>query len=301
MVLTSADVRLTWNVVDDVRTALAFPYMVNALRAGTIVAIVAAGIGWFVVLRRETFAGHTLSVVGFPGGAGAVWLGISAIWGYFAFCVGAALVIASVSRPRPSGSHEESAAIGTLQAFALACGFLFARLYGGFGSGFNALLFGSFTGVTDAQVLTLLAMAAVVVLVVGAVARPLLFASIDPDVADARGVPVRLLSFVFLVVLGVAVAEASQITGSLLVFALLVVPAATAQALTARPVAGLFVSIGVGLAITWLGLGVGFYSPYPIGFWITSIAFAGYLGAHGVRAVRLRVGAPRLARPEGAR
>jgi zinc/manganese transport system permease protein len=301
MLLTSADVRLTWNVVDDVRNVLAFPYMVNAFRAGTIVAIVAAGIGWFVVLRRETFAGHTLSVVGFPGGAGAIWLGISAIWGYFAFCIAAALVIASVSRPRDTGYHEESAAIGTLQAFALACGFLFARLYGGFGSGFNALLFGSFTGVTDAQVVTLLVMAVVVVLVVGAVARPLLFASIDPDVADARGVPVRLLSFVFLVVLGVAVAEASQITGSLLVFALLVVPAATAQAVTARPVVGLCVSIGVGLAITWIGLGVGFYSSYPIGFWITSIAFAGYLGVHLVRAVKQRVIPPDGARLETAR
>ena len=301
MPLISADVRLTWNVVDDLRTALAFPYMVNAFRAGTIVAIVAAGIGWFVVLRRETFAGHTLAVVGFPGGAGAIWLGVSAIWGYFAFCIAAAVVVASVSRPRAGGYHEESAAIGTLQAFALACGFLFARLYGGLAGGFSALLFGSFTGVTDTQVVALLVMAVVVGVVVGAVARPLLFASIDPDVADARGVPVRLLSFVFLIALGVAVAEASQITGSLLVFALLVVPAATAQTVTARPVVGLCISISVGLAITWLGLGVGFYSSYPIGFWITSIAFAGYLGAHLVRAVRKRAMPHGRAQPEAAR
>src|SRR5450755_2542392 len=228
MLLTDVNARLTWNVVDDARNALAFHFMVNAFRAGTIVAIVAAGIGWFMVLRSETFAGHTLSVVGFPGAAGAVWLGFAAVWGYFAFCVTAALVIAFIPRSRGLGYHEESAAIGTLQAFALACGFLFASLYGGFANGFNSLLFGTFLGVTDAQVVTLRIVGVVALLVVAAVARPLLFASVDPDVAAARGVPVRLLSVTFLVVLGVAVAEASQITGSLLVFALLVAPAATA-------------------------------------------------------------------------
>jgi zinc/manganese transport system permease protein len=281
-----ASVHLTWNLVDDARNAMAFHFMVNAFRAGTIVAVVAAGVGWFMVLRKETFAGHTLSVVGFPGAAAAVWLGASAIWGYFAFCIAAALVIASIPPARNRGYHDSSAAIGTLQAFALACGFLFAALYGGFANGFSALLFGSFTGVTDTQVLTLLVVGVAVLAVIASVARPLLFASIDPDVAIARGVPVRLLSFVFLVALGVAVAAASQITGSLLVFALLVVPAATAQTLTARPVVGFAVAVAVGLAITWLGLGAGFYSTYPLGFWITTIAFGGYVAAHvGRRAL----------------
>ncbi len=278
MLLTDVNGRLTWNLIDDVRNALAFHFMVNAFRAGTIVAIVAAGIGWFMVLRRETFAGHTLSVVGFPGAAGAIWLGLSAVWGYFAFCIAAALVIAAIPTRRARGYHDESAAIGTLQAFALACGFLFASLYGGFANGFNALLFGTFLGVTDTQVVTLLVVGAAALVVVSVVARPLLFASVDPDVARARGVPVRLLSVTFLVVLGVAVAEASQITGSLLVFALLVAPAATAQTVTARPVLGLGVSIAVGLAITWLGLGIGYFYPtLPIGFLITTVAFSGYI------------------------
>ena len=154
--VTAATVRLTWNLVDDVRTPFTFHFMVNAFRAGTIVAIIAAGIGWFVVLRRETFAGHTLAVVGFPGGAAAVWLGIAAVWGYFAFCIVAAGVIASLPGKRARGYIEETAAIGTLQAFALACGFLFVSRTGGFASGFSSLLFGSFLGVTDAQVVTLL-------------------------------------------------------------------------------------------------------------------------------------------------
>ncbi|MDQ1466545.1 MAG: zinc/manganese transport system permease protein [Actinomycetota bacterium] len=296
MLLGGTTVRLTWNVVADVRNELAFHFMLNAMRAGTIVAIVAAAVGWFMVLRKETFAGHTLSVVGFPGGAGAVWLGLSAMWGYFAFCIGAAVVIAMIPRAGDRGYVEESGAIGTLQAFALACGFLFAGLAGGFANGFSALLFGSFTGVTDTQVLTLLLVAVAVVLVGAVTARPLLFASIDPDVASARGVPVRMLSIGFLVVLGIAVAEASQITGSLLVFALLVVPAATAQTLTARPVLGLCVSIAVALAITWLGLTAGFYSNYPIGFWITTIAFAGYVA---VRSSRRLVGRRFSARRHG--
>ena len=289
MLLTDTG-RLTWNLVDDVRNLLAFHFMVNAFRAGTIVAIVTAGIGWFLVLRKETFAGHTLAVVGFPGGAGAIWLGVAAIWGYFAFCVAAAFIIASMPGARRRGFLTESATIGTLQAFALACGFLFVSLAGGFVSGFSSLLFGSFLGITDAQVLTLLLVACGVIVVVGAIARPLLFASVDPDVAEARGVPVRRVSVAFLVLVGLAVAAASQITGSLLVFALLVVPAATAQTFTARPVVGLCTSIAIGLAITWLGLGAGYYSTYPLGFWITTIAFSGYVAARGakklVRATR---------------
>jgi zinc/manganese transport system permease protein len=280
-----AALRLTPNLVSDVRNALAFHFMVNAVRAGSLVALLAAIVGWFMVLRRDTFAGHTLAVVGFPGAAGAIWIGMSAVAGYFGFCIGAALVIGSFQAAHRGGNDSESAAIGTLQAFALACGFLFASLYGGFVNGFSALLFGSFIGVTDAQVVTLLVVAAVVLAVIAGVARPLLFASIDPDVASARGVPVRLLSFVFLVALGVAVAAASQITGSLLVFALLVVPAATAQTITARPVAGLALAIAVALGVTWLGLGIGFYSSYPLGFWITTVAFAGYVLAHAGRGL----------------
>ena len=290
VVIADTTVRLTWNLVDDVRNALDFHFMVNAFRAGTIVAVVAATIGWFIVLRRETFAGHMLSVVGFPGAAAAVWLGIAAVWGYFAFCVAAALAVASLPRSHTRGYHEESAAIGTIQAFALACGFLFVALAGGFTNGFSALLFGSFLGVTDAQVVTLLLVGVGATLVIATIARPLLFASVDPDVAAARGVPVRMLSVVFLVVVGIAVAEASQITGSLLVFALLVVPAATAQTLTARPVLGLLASIAIGVAITWLGLGLGYYSTYPLGFWITTIAFSAYVAA---RIARRLVGAAR--------
>jgi len=144
-----------WDVASDLREILSFHFMVNALRAGTIVAVVAGAIGYFMVLRRQAFAGHTLALIGFPGAAGAIWLGLSPVLGYFGACIAGALVIAALPVAAPGGQaagrRDESAAIGTTQAFALACGFLFVSLYKGFLSGLNSLLFGAITGVSDAQ------------------------------------------------------------------------------------------------------------------------------------------------------
>jgi zinc/manganese transport system permease protein len=258
--------------------------MVNALEAGTVVALVAGVIGWFMVLRRQSFAGHTLAVVGFPGAAGATLLGIGVAWGYFAFCIAAALVIALLPTAAEGGRTERSAVTGTVQAFALACGFLFVSLYHGYLNGINALLFGSFLGITHGQVIALATVGAVTLGSLAFVGRPLLFASLDSQVAGARGVPVRVLSVVFLLLLGAAVAEASQITGTLLVFALLVAPAATAQVLTPRTAIGLLVSPLIGLAVTWAGLGIAYWWPYPIGFIITTLAFGVYVVARLGRA-----------------
>src|SRR5690349_14716289 len=168
--------------------------MLNAFRAGTVVAVVAGVVGWFVVLRGQSYAAHTLSLVGFPGAAAAVWLGVSASLGFFAFCTAAALVIALVPRAAGRAFSEESAVIGTVQAFALACGLLFVSLYEGFLNGITGLLFGNFLGITDPQVVTLALTGLLCLGVLAGVGRPLLFASIDPDVATARGVPARALS-----------------------------------------------------------------------------------------------------------
>jgi len=271
--------QLSWNLVSDIRQVLQFPFMVNAFRAGTIVAVLSGLVGWFMVLRKQSFAGHTLAVVGFPGAAGAVLVGASATSGLFVFAIVAALLIAAV----PAGLGEQSAVTGTVQAFALACGFLFLSLHGGFLASVNALLFGSFLGITTQQVLVLLLAAAVAVAVLAGLARPLLFASVDPGVAGARGVPVRALSLGFLVLLGVAAAEASQITGTLLVFALLVVPAAAAQRLTPSPLRSVVLTVLLGVAITWLALFLAYFIDYPVGFFLTAIAFVVYLAAVGGR------------------
>ena len=279
------------NPLDDLRQMLALHFMVNAFRAGTVVAVLAAAVGWFMVLRRQSFAGHTLAVVSFPGAAAAVWLGVSVTAGYFAGCIAAALVIALVPRStsgRPRS--QESAVIGTVQAFALASGALFVSHYGGFLDSITGLLFGSFLGVSDGQVLTLALVALVVLVLLAVLARPLLFASMDGAVAAASGVPVRALSVVFLLMLGCTAAEVSQITGALLVFALLVMPAAAAQQLTARPVLGMGLAVIFGLAVAWISLAVAFYSPWPVGFFVSTFGFALYVAASALRGLVTRYG-----------
>lgn len=264
-----------------------YPFMVNAFRAGAIVAVTAGLLGWFMVVRRQTFAGHTLSLVGFPGAAGATLIGVPPLAGYFAFCVGAAVVIGVLpASGRRGGFGEESAVIGSVQALLLASGFLFVSLYAGNLSGLNTLLFGNFLGITSTQVLSLLVVAVLALIALAAIARPLLFASIEPDVARASGVPVRAVSIGYLLLLGVAVAEASQITGSLLVFALLVLPPASAQALTARPARAAGLSVAIAVAVTWAGLATAYYSSYPTGVFITSFSFGVYLLARAIGGTR---------------
>jgi zinc/manganese transport system permease protein len=127
------------------------------------------------------------------------------------------------------------------------------------------------------------------------IGRPLLFASVDGAVARATGVPTRALALAFLLLLGLAVAATAQITGALLVFALLVTPAATAQQITARPGPGLALSVALALAVTWIGLAISYFSPYPVGFWVTTLSFGLYV------AVRLAVstfGERRVSREE---
>jgi zinc/manganese transport system permease protein len=280
---------LSWNPVTDFEAMTEFPFMVNALWAGTIVAVMAGTVGWFMVLRRQTFAGHTLSVIAFPGAAGATLAGLPLAVGYFGACGLAALLLAAVSRPAASAHANESAAIGTVQAFGLGLGFLFVNLYSGQLASLESLLFGTFLGITTGQVQTLFWIAVAALVALAALGRPLLFASVDGAVARAAGVPTRLLGLVFLLLLGLAVAATAEITGALLVFSLLVTPAATAQQITARPGLGIVLSALLALAVTWVGLTIAFFSPYPVGFWVTSLSFGLYVFVRvGGAALRLR-------------
>jgi zinc/manganese transport system permease protein len=262
----------------------AYPFMVHALEAGTIVAVLAAAVGWYMVLRRQSFAGHSLSVMAFPGAAGAALAGWPTTLGYYLACGAAALAIAPTRRQRARGYASETAAIGTVQASGLALGFLFLSLNHAILGGLETLLFGTFLGISAGQVLGLGAVAAAVLVALALIARPLLFATVDPEVARARGVPVQALDAGFLLILALAVAATSQITGALLVFALLVAPAASAQVITSRPLPSLVLTIAFGLVIAWSGLVVAYYSIYPVGFYITTFAFACYvltrLGSH---------------------
>lgn len=276
----------TWNLVTDFQVMWSYSFMVNAFRAGTLVSIAGALVGYFVVLRRQSFAAHTLAMISFPGAAGALLLGLSTTLGALGFCAVGGLLLAAAGRGGRSGLAGDSATTGTLQSCALALGYLFANLYHGFSGEATNMLFGQFLGITSAQVGELAIGTVVVVAILAVIGRPLLLSSVDPQTAAASGVRVRALSAVFLLLTGIAVAQASQITGALLVFALVVLPAATAQQLTSRPGRALALSVLIGLLATWIGLVLAFYVPYPVGSFITTLAFAPYVLVRLARLVR---------------
>jgi zinc/manganese transport system permease protein len=270
---------LTWNLVKDAHELFAYQFMVNALQAGTIVAIVAGVVGWFVVLRRQSFAAHTTAMMSFPGASGAALAGLPTALGYYLACGVAALAIGRSGRASRRGRSGESAAVGVVQVAGLALGFLFLSLYSGVLEQLETLLFGTFLGIDSNQVLTLAVVAVVVLAALLAIGRPLLLSSLDPEAARARGLPVGLFDVCFLLILGLTVAATSQITGALLVFALLVAPPAAAQALTSRPGLSLALSVVFALLVMWLGLGISYFSIYPLGFFVTSFGFALYVAA----------------------
>lgn len=216
-------------------------FVQNAFVAGTIVAIIAAVIGYFVVLQALAFAGESLSHIGFAGATGAFLFGLTSLVGSFIFTIVAALGIGALGN-RLRGRDVET---GMVLTFALGLGVLFLTLYA---SGTNsnatvAVLFGSILSVTKQEVSETLLSCLVVLVILILVFRPLLFASIDPEVAQARGIPTRLLSVLFLALLAITVATAIQVVGTLLVFALLLAPAATAQLWVRRPLATIGVAV----------------------------------------------------------
>ena len=287
---------LSWNLVSDWNQLTQFQFMINALEATTIVAVLAGVVGWFVVLRRQSFAAHTLSTMAFPGAAGGLLIGLPGALGYYLACGAASLVLARAggqagTRVRSS----ESAAIGTVGAVGLGLGFLFLSLDRGVLEDLETLLFGTYLGITRGQVLTLLLVAVGVLATLLAVGRPLLFATLDRQVARARGIPVRLLDVVFLLALAAAVAVTSQLIGALLTFALLVMPAATAQLITSRPARSLALTVGLGLLVSWLGVGISYFSPYPVGFFTTTFAFGLYVLVYAGRLLGARAGRRALA------
>jgi len=265
----------------------AYDFVQNAYLAGTIVAIVTAVMGYFVVLRSQAFAGEALSDIGFAGAAGAAILGIGSLLGMFLLTMLAALGMGALGE-RLRGRDVE---IGMVLSFALGLGVLFLTIYSQ--SGTNAaegvnVLFGSILSVTRGDVWTSIGTGLVTLLLVGLLFRPLLFASIDPEVALARGVPVRLLSIIFLVLLAVTTAEAVLAVGALLVLALLVAPAATALRLTHRPLTSILLAIALGLMITWGGLTLAFVGPgrqLPVGFFIAALAALFYLVSLPLKAL----------------
>jgi len=255
---------------------LRYPFIVNALVTGSAVAVAAAVSGYFMVCRRATFAGHALPNIGFAGAAGAVLLGAEPVYGLFAITVLAAVAIGLIGRDL----RDRDVTVGVVMTFALGLGFLFLALYSGYAQKVYGILFGSILGIS-AQAARVTVVVAVASLVVFAfLYRPLLFSTFDPELAQARGVPVSLLSVLFLVILAVIASLAVQVMGALLLFTLLVGPAATATRIVRRPVWAIMLSVGLGLAYVWLGIMIAAASgSVPVSFCIAAVSFAVYLPA----------------------
>lgn len=252
------------------------PFIQNALLTGTCVAIVSAIVGYFLVLRGLTFAGHALSHIGFAGAAGAVLLGISPLIGLLVFTIGAGVGISLLSKE----SRERDLAIGIMLTFALGLGILFLALYSGFAERVYAILFGDILGISQTDVLVTALFSLFTILVLLVLFRPLLFSSFDPEVAEARGVPVRSLAVGFLLLVAITVSMSVQVVGVLLVFTLLVGPAATAMRIVNRPLWAIGLAMVLGIIYVWLGVFLAINvanATWPPSFFISTLSFGVYI------------------------
>jgi zinc/manganese transport system permease protein len=272
-IITMNSTAFSFNIASDLQSMVQYDFMRHAFEAGTIVAVVAGVIGYFVVLRRSSFAAHALSHIGFAGAAGAVLFGINPLAGLLVFTCGGGIAIASLGRRAANRDVQ----IGTVLAFMLGLGVLFISLYSGYATEAYSLLFGEILGISSVDVLVTLIAGIILLAATAIVYRPLLFTSLDEDVAEAKGVPIFLIGMIFMLLVAVATSIAVQVVGVLLIFALMVTPAAVAQRIVRRPAQGIAISVLIALLATWIGLFLSFYLPYPVSFFITSITFAAYV------------------------
>jgi zinc/manganese transport system permease protein len=254
---------------------LAEHFVHTALWAGAVAAVVSGAIGVFVVARGMSFAVHAISELGFTGATGALVIGIDPVVGIF----GGSLLVGLVLGLLSLRGRERDSSIGAVLAFGLGLGYLFFSLYQGYATEALNLLFGNILGVSGTQLRNLVIVGAVVLLGLALLYRPLLFSSVDPEIAAARGVPLRALSVAIFLLLAVTAAEAIQVVGVLLVLTLVITPAAAAQRLTGRPALALLLSVAIALVSTEGGILLSLAKPWPPSFFIATISFAFYVAA----------------------
>ena len=253
-----------------------YSFIQNALLTGTCVAVVSAVVGYFLVSRGLTFAGHALAHIGFAGAAGAILLGFSPLTGLLVFTIAAGIGISLLSKEL----RERDLAIGIILTFALGLGILFLSLYSGFAERVYAVLFGDLLGISQTDVLVTAIFGAITLVIIVFLFRPLLFSSFDPEVAEARGVPVRSLAIGFLILVAIAVSMSVQVVGVLLVFTLLVGPAATAMRVVKHPLWAIGLAILLGVSYVWVGVFLAVNvagATWPPSFFISTLSFGVYL------------------------
>lgn len=243
-------------------------FMRNALLGGSLVALAAGLLGYFVITRSNAFAAHALAHIGFPGATGAILVGAPVTLGLAVFCVGGGLLIGLLGRR----VAEREIATGTVLAFATGLGVLFGSLAGANAGTTTSVLFGNLLAVSDGELTVFALFTAAVALVLALIARPLVFASVDPAVAEARGVPVRALGVAFVILLALTITMAVQVVGTLLLFGLVVTPAATALRLTARPGRVAAIAVGIALLSVWVGLVLAAMLDLPPSFFVVTVS-----------------------------
>jgi len=258
-------------------TMLEYNFMQNAFAAAGVAAVVSGLVGYFLVLRGQTFAGHALSHIGFAGATGAVLIGVASVWGLVGFTVAAGIGMGLLGE-RISG---RDVAIGVVLALALGFGLLFLHYYTAFATQATALLFGNVLAVDRAMIGTLVGLGLVTLGGLAAIMRPLIFASLQPELAEAKGVPLGFVSTAFLTVVGLAVSECAQIVGILLVFSLMVGPPATAQRLVTGLWSGMALSAALALAEAWCGIAIAYHTDWPVSFCIAMLSALGYFLSRG--------------------
>jgi zinc/manganese transport system permease protein len=251
-----------------------YEFMQHAIETSWIISVVAGVTGYFVVLRRSAFVAHAYSEIGFAGASGAILIGMDPLVGLVLGSVLGGAAIAALGRRITNRDTQ----IGIVLAFALGLGLLFISLYKAFSTAAISILFGEILGISSSEVLVTFVAGVGIMVAMGLIYRPLLFASLDEDVAEAKGMPMLLLSTAFMVIVALAVSFAIQVTGVLLIFSLMVTPAATAQYISMRPHRAIVISVAISLFATQLGLAIGYFTPYPVSFFITGIVFFLYLG-----------------------
>jgi zinc/manganese transport system permease protein len=270
-------------VIDQVARLLGYDFAQNALAAGIVIAVVAGVVSRFVVARNMSFAVHALAELGFTGAAGAVLLGVPPVAGLLVGSMASALLIGSLG----VRLRERDTVVGVVMAFGLGLGVLFLTLYPRYATEAFAILFGTITGVSRGEVVLLVSIGVATLLAIAAVYRPLTFATVDPEVAEARGVPVRALGVAFLLIMAAAVAEAVQVVGVLLILTLMITPGASAERLTAAPGRAMVLSIGIAMISVVGGIVLSLAVNLPVSVFVTTLSFACYLVARGLVGPRM--------------
>lgn len=258
-------------------------FMTNAWLSGTVIALLAGTVGFFVVLRGASFAAHAIPNGAFAGAAGANLIGVNPLLGLVSFALVAAFGIGLTSRRTRS---DIATALALVLLLALGAGFL--SLSSAYEPEVNALLFGEILGVSSSELLPIVALALLCGLGLAILFRPLLYSSISPELAVARGVNVVLLDVSFLFVVALSSALAVPVVGALLTFSLMIGPPAAARVISDRPVRALALSVALALLTLWTSIASSYVTNLPIGFFVGSLSALVYLGARGFSVSRVR-------------